>query len=57
MIEKEGLDNIFYERAFELLIPQGHTFGVIDTTDLYSVELDTVEDFRQAQQLIPSSLF
>ena len=57
MIEKEGLDNIFYERAFERLIPQGHTFGVIDTTDLYSVELDTVEDFRQAQQLIPSSLF
>lgn len=57
MIEKEDLDNIFYERAFERLIPQGHTFGVIDTTDLYSVELDTVEDFRQAQQLIPSSLF
>lgn len=57
MIEKEGLDNIFYERAFERLIPQGHTFGVIDTTDLYSVELDTVDDFRQAQQLIPSSLF
>lgn len=57
MIEKEGLDNIFYERAFERLIPQGHTFGVVDTTDLYSVELDTVEDFRQAQQLIPSSLF
>lgn len=57
MIEKEGLDNIFYERAFERLIPQGYTFGVIDTTDLYSVELDTVEDFRQAQKLIPSSLF
>lgn len=57
MILKEGLDNIFYERAFERLIPQGHTFGVIDTTDLYSVELDTVEDFKQAQKLIPSSLF
>lgn len=57
MIEKEGLDNIFYERAFERLIPQGHTFGVMDTTDLYSVELDTVDDFRQAQKLIPSSLF
>lgn len=57
MILKEGLDNIFYERAFERLIPQGHTFGVIDTTDLYSVELDTVEDFKEAQKLIPSSLF
>jgi len=57
MIEEEGLDNIFYERAFERLIPQGYTFGMIDTTDLYSVELDTVEDFRQAQKLIPSSLF
>lgn len=57
MILKEGLDNIFYERAFERLIPQGHTFGVIDTTDLYSIELDTVEDFKEAQKLIPSSLF
>lgn len=57
MILKEGLDNIFYEHAFERLIPQGHTFGVIDTTDLYSVELDTVEDFKEAQKLIPSSLF
>lgn len=56
MILKEGLDNIFYERAFERLIPQGHTFGVIDVTDLYSIELDTVEDFEQAQKLIPSSL-
>ena len=26
MIEKEGLIDIFYERAFERLIPQGHTF-------------------------------
>ena len=26
MMEDEHLDNIFYERAFERLIPQGHTF-------------------------------
>ena len=32
MIEQEGLIDIFYERAFERLIPQGHTFKVIDTT-------------------------
>lgn len=57
MITVEGLDNVFYERAFERLIPKGHTFGVIDTTDLFSVELDTVEDFRRAKELIPHSLF
>ena len=32
MILQEGLIDIFYERAFERLIPQGHTFKVVDTT-------------------------
>ncbi len=57
MMTIEGLDNIFYERAFERLIPQGHTFYVEDTTDLFSTELDTVEDFNAARQLIPAHLY
>ena len=57
MIEGEGLIDVFYERAFERLIPQGHTFHIVDTTDLFSIELDTVEDFKNASQLIPASLF
>lgn len=57
MITTEGLDNIFYERAFERLIPKGYSFYVIDTTEYFSAELDTVEDFRQAQKLIPVSLY
>jgi choline kinase len=57
MIEGEGLDNVFYERAFERLIPQGHSFYVLDTTDLFSIELDTVSDFNQAQRLIPPTLY
>ena len=52
MIDKEGLIDIFYERAFERLIPQGHTFRVVDTTGFYSMELDTVEDFENAKKLI-----
>ncbi len=48
MCEDEGLVNVFYERAFERLIPQGHTFKVVDTTDFFSMELDTVEDFNIA---------
>lgn len=51
MCEEEGLINVFYERAFERLIPQGHTFKIIDTTDFFSMELDTVEDFNLAQKL------
>ena len=51
MIVREGLINVFYERAFERLIPQGHTFRVVDTTDYFSYELDTPEDFERAQQL------
>ena len=57
MIEREGLIDIFYERAFERLIPQGHTFRIVDTTDLFSIELDTPEDFENAQRLIPTALW
>ena len=57
MIEQEGLVDIFYERAFERLIPQGHTFTVVDTTDVFSMELDTVEDFEKAKELIPEELY
>lgn len=56
MMEKEGLSNIFYERAFERLIPQGHTYKVLDVTDLFSCELDTVEDFNAAKERIPAHL-
>lgn len=49
--------DIFYERAFERLIPQGQTFKVLDVTELFSCELDTVEDFNNAKKLIPSTLF
>ena len=56
MILDEGLIDIFYERAFERLIPQGHTFKVVDTTDLFSYELDTPEDFRKATESMPANL-
>ena len=57
MMNEEHLENVFYERAFERLIPQGQTFRVVDTTDLFSIELDTVEDFQNAQRLIPKELY
>jgi len=57
MIEQEELIDIFYERAFERLIPQGHSFKVVDTTDYFSIELDTVEDFNRAKELIPPTLY
>ena len=56
MILQEGLIDIFYERAFERLIPQGHTFKVVDTTHYFSYELDTPEDFKRAQELMPKDL-
>jgi len=56
MILHEGLVNVFYERAFERLIPQGHTFRVVDTTNFFSYELDTPDDFRRAQELMPKEL-
>ena len=56
MILQEGLIDIFYERAFERLIPQGHTFKVVNTTHYFSYELDTPEDFQRAQELMPKEL-
>ena len=57
MIENEGLIDIFYERAFERLIPQGHTFRIVDTTHFFSIELDTPDDFENAKRLIPAELY
>ena len=57
MIVDEGLIDVFYERAFERLIPQGYTFRVVDTSDYFSYELDTPEDFEQATQKLPKELY
>ena len=57
MMNDEHLENVFYERAFERLIPQGHTYQVLDVTELFSCELDTIEDFENAKAKIPANLF
>jgi len=57
MINQEHLENSFYELAFEHLIPKGHTFTIVDVTNYFSCELDTVEDFENAKQRIPFELF
>ena len=57
MILDEGLIDIFYERAFERLIPKGNTFEVVDTTDLFSYELDTPEDLEKASAALPKELY
>ena len=51
MTQGEGLCDVFYELAFERLIPRGLTFLAIDTTDLMSMELDTPDDFRAANDM------
>ena len=57
MMNEEHLENVFYERAFERLIPQGHTYKVLDVTELFSCELDTIEDFENAKAKIPAKLY
>lgn len=57
MMEQERQVNVFYEKAFERLIPQGYCFKATDTTDLFSIELDTVEDFERARELVPAHLY
>ena len=57
MMNQEHLENTFYELAFLRLIAKGVTFSVLDVTDLFSCELDTIEDFENAKQRIPASLY
>ena len=67
MMNEEHLENKFYELAFLRLIAKGHTltspsavdlrFSVLDVTDLFSCELDTVEDFENAKERIPAHLY
>ena len=57
MMLSEHLQNTFYELAFKRLLPQGHSFSILDVTELFSCELDTVEDFENARTIIPPELF
>lgn len=57
MMKKEHLENKFYELAFERLIRKGHSFRILDVSNCFSCELDTVEDFENAKNLIPEKLF
>ena len=57
MMNREHLENTFYELAFLRLIAKGSTFSVLDVTDLFSCELDTIEDFENAKQRIPAHLY
>lgn len=57
MMNEEHLENKFYELAFERLIAQGHTYTVVNASDLFSCELDTVEDFENAKEKIPAELY
>jgi len=52
MIIEEKLIDIFYERAFERLIPQGYTFRVVDTSSYYSYEIDTPEDYEHVKNQV-----
>ena len=51
MILQEQLIDIFYERAFERLIPHGHTFRVVDTSAYFSYEIDTPEDYEHVKNV------
>jgi histidinol-phosphate aminotransferase len=50
MILEEGLDNVFYELAFERIIQKGQAVSPVDTTDLFSMEIDTVEDYKEVSE-------
>lgn len=54
MINEEGKTGIFYEAAFERLINSGTDIYAIDVGNLKCMELDTIEDFNSAGNIINS---
>lgn len=56
MILNKGQSGVFYEMAFENLIKKGAEIYTADTTNIFSMELDTVEDFETACAKIPAHL-
>jgi Predicted sugar nucleotidyltransferases len=56
MILENKQSGVFYELAFENVISKGADFYIVDTTQLFSMELDTVEDFENACSKLPLNL-
>lgn len=56
MILEEGLDNVFYELAFERIIKNGTKMYPINVTDLFSMEIDTVEDYELVSQEVKRTI-
>jgi hypothetical protein len=51
MIESEKKVNVWYEEAFQRIIDLGTKIAAVDVGDLKCMELDTVEDFKNAENL------
>ncbi len=51
MMEREKKVNVWYEEAFQRIINLGTKIAAVDVGDLKCMELDTVEDFRIAENL------
>lgn len=56
MILNKNQSNVFYEAAFENIIRKGSEIYAVDTTQHFSMELDTVEDFEHACERLPKDL-
>jgi len=56
MVKEEGLDNVFYELAFERIIKKGEKIYPVNVTDLYSMEIDTVEDYEMVSNEVRKTI-
>ena len=56
MILSEKQTGCFYEKAFERIIQKGAEIYPVDITHLFSMEIDTPEDFERAARSIPEPL-
>ena len=48
--------DVFYEQAFENIMKKGVELFAVDTTELFSMEVDTPEDYKNAINNIPDHL-
>lgn len=51
MMEDQGNHQAYYEAAYEHLIEQSEPFYALDITGLKWIEIDTIEDFNEAENI------
>jgi len=55
-IVDENKTNVFYESAFQDLVNSGNDLYIVDSSEYFCIEIDTVSDLKIAESLIKNNM-